>query len=205
MKTQCPHCKAGFNVSDTYSGKNAKCPKCKQGFTVHPYSTDKPPQPTPEIPSLPDDAIPEESPKLTAADYDRKISLQRKREKLQKSKRRFSFITDFFLFRIMVFPWLIIIFFAIAFVFTLMYPLFDLLSDTFGTTPKNNPEMLFGTPPSMFALFDHPWLMAWIGLLWLRIMSEWLILFFSMQQDLRSICDQVKATNDNEVKQKISA
>lgn len=39
MKTQCPHCKAGFNVSEAYSGKNAKCPKCKQVFTVTEYKS----------------------------------------------------------------------------------------------------------------------------------------------------------------------
>jgi predicted Zn finger-like uncharacterized protein len=36
MKTQCPGCKAKFNVSDQNVGKKAKCPKCAQPFTIEP-------------------------------------------------------------------------------------------------------------------------------------------------------------------------
>jgi predicted Zn finger-like uncharacterized protein len=36
MKTQCPGCKAKFNVSDQSIGKKAKCPKCAQPFTIEP-------------------------------------------------------------------------------------------------------------------------------------------------------------------------
>lgn len=34
MKTQCPHCKAGFEVPESYVGKRAKCAKCQQAFLV---------------------------------------------------------------------------------------------------------------------------------------------------------------------------
>jgi predicted Zn finger-like uncharacterized protein len=34
MKTQCPNCKARFNVNDKFIGKQAKCPKCTKPFTI---------------------------------------------------------------------------------------------------------------------------------------------------------------------------
>jgi predicted Zn finger-like uncharacterized protein len=37
MKTQCPNCKAKFNISETSVGKQAKCPKCTQPFTIEPF------------------------------------------------------------------------------------------------------------------------------------------------------------------------
>jgi len=37
MKTQCPNCKAKFNVNDKFVGKQAKCPKCAKGFTIEPF------------------------------------------------------------------------------------------------------------------------------------------------------------------------
>lgn len=37
MKTQCPNCKARFNVDDKFTGKQAKCPKCAKPFTIEPF------------------------------------------------------------------------------------------------------------------------------------------------------------------------
>lgn len=37
MKTQCPHCKVGFNTKDANVGKQAKCPKCAKPFTIEPF------------------------------------------------------------------------------------------------------------------------------------------------------------------------
>jgi predicted Zn finger-like uncharacterized protein len=37
MKTQCPNCKAKFNVDDKFAGKQAKCPKCTKPFTIEPF------------------------------------------------------------------------------------------------------------------------------------------------------------------------
>ncbi len=37
MKTQCPNCKAKFNVNDKFAGKTAKCPKCAKPFTIEPF------------------------------------------------------------------------------------------------------------------------------------------------------------------------
>jgi predicted Zn finger-like uncharacterized protein len=37
MKTQCPNCKARFNVDDKFAGKQAKCPKCVKPFTIAPF------------------------------------------------------------------------------------------------------------------------------------------------------------------------
>lgn len=42
MKTQCPHCKAGFTAPDHYEGKKVTCPKCRQLFLVEK-------KPTPDI------------------------------------------------------------------------------------------------------------------------------------------------------------
>jgi predicted Zn finger-like uncharacterized protein len=36
MKTQCPHCKARFNVDEKFTGKQAKCPKCGKPFIIEP-------------------------------------------------------------------------------------------------------------------------------------------------------------------------
>jgi predicted Zn finger-like uncharacterized protein len=36
MKTQCPNCKARFNINETSVGKQAKCPKCTKPFTIEP-------------------------------------------------------------------------------------------------------------------------------------------------------------------------
>jgi predicted Zn finger-like uncharacterized protein len=38
MKTQCPNCKARFNVDEKFTGKQAKCPKCTKPFTIQPFS-----------------------------------------------------------------------------------------------------------------------------------------------------------------------
>jgi predicted Zn finger-like uncharacterized protein len=38
MKTQCPHCKARFNVNDKFEGKQAKCLKCAKPFTIEPLT-----------------------------------------------------------------------------------------------------------------------------------------------------------------------
>jgi predicted Zn finger-like uncharacterized protein len=37
MKTQCPNCKARFNVDDKFTGKQAKCSKCTKPFTIEPF------------------------------------------------------------------------------------------------------------------------------------------------------------------------
>ena len=37
MKTQCPNCKAKFNVSDQFRGKQAKCLKCTKPFTIEEF------------------------------------------------------------------------------------------------------------------------------------------------------------------------
>jgi predicted Zn finger-like uncharacterized protein len=37
MKTQCPNCKARFNVDDKFAGKQTKCPKCVKPFTIAPF------------------------------------------------------------------------------------------------------------------------------------------------------------------------
>jgi predicted Zn finger-like uncharacterized protein len=53
MKTQCPHCKARFNVDDKFAGKQAKCPKCSKPFTIEPFIETpvvvEPPAKSPEL------------------------------------------------------------------------------------------------------------------------------------------------------------
>jgi predicted Zn finger-like uncharacterized protein len=34
MKIQCPHCKAGFRISEEHLGKNVQCSKCQKAFVV---------------------------------------------------------------------------------------------------------------------------------------------------------------------------
>lgn len=38
MKTQCPGCKAKFNINEQSVGKRTKCPKCSQPFTIEPLA-----------------------------------------------------------------------------------------------------------------------------------------------------------------------
>jgi predicted Zn finger-like uncharacterized protein len=38
MKTQCPNCKARFNVDEKFTGRQTKCPKCTKPFTIQPFS-----------------------------------------------------------------------------------------------------------------------------------------------------------------------
>ena len=37
MKTQCPNCKAKFNVNEKNTGKKTKCPNCAGPFTIEPF------------------------------------------------------------------------------------------------------------------------------------------------------------------------
>lgn len=210
MKTQCPHCKAGFEVRDSYSGKNAKCPKCKQVFVVTAYTLPKPTSVSPKVPNIPDDDIPDEEPRLTAEDYDRKIKLLKRDERGKQQQARAEGLTYFiqvimeiFLFRRMIFPWLIIVFFAIAFLFALIYPLFDFIP---GSQPEsvNSLDAFSYDPPMIFLILEHEWVLIWIGLLWLRIVSEWMILFFRIHQDTRIIAGAIKDQSENKL-QKASA
>jgi predicted Zn finger-like uncharacterized protein len=62
MKTQCPNCKARFNVNDKFVGKQAKCPKCANPFTIQPFveTPAKSPAPVePPAPATPPVKIPE--------------------------------------------------------------------------------------------------------------------------------------------------
>ena len=104
MQTQCPHCKAGFEVPDIYSGKKAKCPKCKWEFTVTPYSAPKAAPITPPLPDIPDDDFSIPSRQMTAADYERKIRFHKRQEKEATKELRLDWILDFFLFRKNDFP-----------------------------------------------------------------------------------------------------
>jgi predicted Zn finger-like uncharacterized protein len=47
MKTQCPNCKARFNVDEKFTGRQAKCPKCTKPFIIQPFLE------TPTVPSPP--------------------------------------------------------------------------------------------------------------------------------------------------------
>jgi len=59
MKTQCPNCKARFNVDDKFAGKQAKCPKCVKPFTIAP-ATDAPVDPP--VPAAPPVKAPNPAP-----------------------------------------------------------------------------------------------------------------------------------------------
>lgn len=50
MKTQCPHCKAKFNVPDEYKGKKVKCLKCQESFICVEFETTTIPATTPKAP-----------------------------------------------------------------------------------------------------------------------------------------------------------
>jgi predicted Zn finger-like uncharacterized protein len=66
MKTQCPNCKARFNVDDKYAGKPAKCPKCTKPFTIEAFveTPAAPPRPSgpPAAPAKKPEPAPAETP-----------------------------------------------------------------------------------------------------------------------------------------------
>ena len=67
MKTQCPNCKARFNINETSVGKQAKCPKCTKPFTIEPFietpasaaAPAQSPEPASPVPTAPQAKSPE--------------------------------------------------------------------------------------------------------------------------------------------------
>ncbi len=201
MKTQCPHCKSCYEVSDSYAGKRATCSVCKQKIVIHAYSPPKPKQKNAKSAvdiNIVREGQTKDAKQLTAEDYERKIKLHKKREKKNKNERWVEWIIDFFLFRKMVYPYLIIIFFIFAFLFTLMYPVYDFMSSGFSSSKA--PQAAFGRPPSVFTIFEHEWLFNWITLLLIRVFCEWQILFFKMYQDLRFVAGKMEKSEDKMLK-----
>ena len=133
MKTQCPHCKAGFNVLANHTGKRAKCPKCTVPFVVK--------ERAPKLVSIKETSPREDTAQQARADRSvsqysaeevkRILTLNKQpdqpRNKRKKTKVGFSCLiqiaVDSFLLRRMILPWLTTIFVAICFVRTALFPL----------------------------------------------------------------------------------
>ena len=133
MKTQCPHCRAGFNVLADYTGKRAKCPKCSVPFVVEEYA----PKPVSIIEMSPREDTAQEARadwsvnQYSTEEVKRILTLNKPTDQPPnngaKTKVGFSCLiqiaVDFFLLRRMILPWLVTIFVAICFVRTALFPL----------------------------------------------------------------------------------
>ncbi len=133
MKTQCPHCEAGFKVSADYKGKRAKCPKCTVPFVVKERASE--PVSMKETSPRKDTArkaradwpVSQRSTREVKRTLTRNKPPDQPRNKGKKTKVGFSCLVqiavDSFLLRRMVLPWLVTIFFAICFVRTALFAL----------------------------------------------------------------------------------
>lgn len=129
MKTQCPHCKAGFNVSADYIGKRAKCPKCNAPFVVEEHASE--PVSIKETSRREDTRADWSVSQYSADQITRILELKKQPDqppnKGKKAKVGFfcliQIAVDSFLLRRMILPWLATIFVAICFVRTALCPL----------------------------------------------------------------------------------
>ncbi len=133
MKTQCPHCEAGFKVSADYKGKRAKCPKCTVPFVVKERAS-KPvsmketsPRKDTARKARADWPVSQRSTREVKRTLTRNKQPDQPRNKGKKTKVGFSCLiqiaVDSFLLRRMILPWLVTIFFAICFVRTALVPI----------------------------------------------------------------------------------
>ncbi len=170
MKALCPHCERKLNIPDKYIGREAKCPKCSKRFTVTSEGLKakflEPENKTEHI-----DKAASKRPSLGP------------NEEKSKPKTVWSFVEDFFLFRIMIFPWVIIITFALCVFAVVVWYLVDLLPQSEAEPSSFQP---LSTSP-VYSILEHKWLIILFGLFWLRVVCEWLILFFRIYTRLGTV------------------
>ena len=132
MKTQCPHCKAGFKVSADYTGRSVKCLKCNAAFVVEEYtsklvSTEKT---TPRKDTVHQAKDGRPASQHIAEKIKRTLKLKKhpaQPPNEEKTDVGFSCLiqiaVDFFLLRRVILPWLVTIFLAICLGLTALFPL----------------------------------------------------------------------------------
>lgn len=182
MRTQCPNCKAVFKVPDEYKGKKSKCPKCKQSFVLDklaPSSSNKP------------DNSAEQNKSLEGYSTTTQQFIEVHTGKPPQPKSFWLIIKDFFMFRIMIFPWVIIATFALVFTTIVMLCISDMFPQDEPAVSKYFPS---SPVPDMLGL-GNKWVFRIVGLFLIRVVFEWLILFFRMYTrlgDLQKVMVLVK-------------
>jgi hypothetical protein len=166
MKNKCPYCNIALDIPDKYADKEVKCPKCQGNFRTNPEDTKGVPlkaaTPPPQSAEIPEKH-------LVGEKIDWSLT--------PKTMPLWSVVKNFFLFRIYIFPWIVIGTFALFVALAVMGAVLDLLPEPSPTTGYATPYLPFGRQ-SPLSVFQHKWLMICIGLLWLRVVCEWLIIIF---------------------------
>jgi len=170
MKNKCPYCNSKLNIPDKYADKKVRCPRCHGLFRTNPGDTEGTPlqSPTP-------------TQQLTKVS-DKKLALK-PTDRPPEPKPFWSVVKDFFLFRIYIFPWIIIGTFALCVVLAVLGAILDLLPEPSLTESPGLPYSSFDRP-SALSVLGYKWLMVCIGLLWLRVICEWLIIIFRIYSKL---------------------
>ncbi len=132
MKTQCPHCKAGFKVSADYTGRSVNCLKCNAAFVVEEYTSKlaSTKETTPRKDTV-HQAKDGWSVSQHSAEKIKRILKLKKQPAQPPNKEKtdvgFSCLiqiaVDFFLLRRVILPWLVTIFLAICLGLTALFPL----------------------------------------------------------------------------------
>lgn len=164
MKTQCPYCNQKFYAPDDYMLKRAKCVKCGQSFVVKPI-----------------DIIPKPSNTKDKSEKSKHKILNIMELKLEE-RTRWERLVDFFSFRSMIFPQLLIVVFVLLFAGTIIT-----------------------TIVCIFEIKDR-WstiMWGWIMLFWFRIVMECLIIFFRMNATLTNIQKLLEKNNDKDRTERI--
>jgi len=146
MRTQCPYCNEKFNAPDNYIFKRVKCIKCGQSFEVKPITSEQ-------------------------SDTKDKSKTFNTMELKNKEGRTFwEQLTDFFSFRTMILPQLLVIAFIFLFVVITITTIIVIVEATFGEDVRWRAVVL-----------------GWIMLFWFRIVIEWFIVLFRMNATLTNI------------------
>ena len=163
MKIQCPYCNEKFNAPDDYMLKRVKCVKCGQSFVAKPINIITKPSDIKKKPGKP---------------THKGFNIM----ELKKEKRTFwEQFTDFFSFRSMIFPQLLVVAFILLFAGIIFMTVTTIMRADFGE------DVRWGT---------IVW--GWIMLFWFRIMMECLIIFFRMNATLTNIQKLLEKNNDKD-------
>jgi len=148
MKTQCPYCNEKFNAPDNYIFKRVKCIKCGQSFEAKP------------ITSEPSDT------------KGKSKTFNIMELKSEEGRTFWKQLTDFFSFRTMILPQLLVVAFTLLFAGTTITTIITTIRAIFEEDVRGSIVICM-------------W--GWIMLFWFRIVMEWFIVLFRMNATLTNI------------------
>lgn len=154
----CPHCGATGNAPDTVANQQVRCSKCKQAFLA--------------IPNPAGAAV--SSPAPVRIDDDDDVDIRKSRRRRTSEEGGFG---DFLMFRKLVTPWVIIIFFWIGLLGCLVASILSLVNGM-------RYNVIFGIAMFLFYLIIAP-------IIW-RVYCEVFIVIFRAYEELRNIRDELR-------------